>query len=88
MRQPPEFFGEEDLDLIYIAKKLKDAVRLESALDAAGLDYAVETDRYQGGVVFRSERVGAFFYLRPAQVEAARTILRNLGLRGVDQDLV
>jgi len=69
------------MDLIYIAKKLKDALRLESALTESGLDYAVETDKYVGGVMFRSERVGAFFYVLPESSQQARQVLREHGFR-------
>ena len=82
MRRDPEYFGESELELIYIAKKLKDALRLEELLDAADLDYAVEADNYQGGVIFRSERVGAFFYVLPEAAESARSVLAEHGWRG------
>jgi hypothetical protein len=61
MRRDPEYFGERELDLLYVGKRLKDALRLEDLLTREGVDYAVETDTYQGGVVFLSERTGAFF---------------------------
>ena len=61
MRREPDFFDEQDLDLVYVAKKLKEALRLEEVLTAAGFDYLVEPDRYSGGIIFRTERVGAFF---------------------------
>ncbi len=72
MRREPDFFEDQDLNLIYIAKRLKDALRLEQVLTEAGFDYLVETDTYTGGVVFRSERVGAFFYVAPEREAAAR----------------
>jgi len=84
MRQPPEFFGEEDLELLYIAKKLKEAMRLEELLDQAGLDYLVEPDKYKGGLIFPSERVGAFFYVVPTQSEAARAALAGAGYKAYD----
>lgn len=65
MRRDPEYFGDCEMDLIFIAKRLKDALRLEELLTQAAVDYAVETDTYQGGVVFLSERTGAFFYVLP-----------------------
>lgn len=75
MRQPPDFFGEQDLDLLYIAKKLEDAKRLEALLDEADLDYLVEPDKYKGGVIFQSERIGAFFYVAPeAHQQACKTL--------------
>ena len=69
------------MDLIYIAKKLKEALRLESALTESGVEYAVEPDKYSGGVLFMSERVGAFFYVLPDAVDQAREIMRRHGFR-------
>jgi hypothetical protein len=69
------------MDLIYIAKKLKDALRLESALTQSGVDYAIETDKYLGGVIFRSERVGAFFYVLPEALEQARMVMQQHGFQ-------
>jgi len=81
MRQEPDFFGDQELALIYVAKKLKDALRLEEELTKAGFDYAVEPDTYSGGVVFLSERVGAFFYVTPADEERARAAMAQAGYR-------
>ncbi len=69
MRREADFFGDREMDLVYIAKKLREALRLESAFTESGVDYAVETGKYLGGVLFRSERVGAF-------------LLRSAGSRG------
>jgi hypothetical protein len=81
MKQDAPFFEGKDPTLIYIAKKLKEALRLESIFTSAGLDYGVEADEYRGGVVFRSLRVGAFFYVLPESVEAAHEIMRRHGYK-------
>ena len=81
MRQEAEFFGDQEMDLLYIAKRLKDAQKLEGILDANSLDYAVETDKYQGGVVFLAERVGAFFYVLPSALESAQALLKQSGYK-------
>ena len=81
MRREADFFEDREMDLIYIAKKLKDALRLESALTEYGVEYAVEPDKYMGGVLFRSERVGAFFYVLPEAVEQAREVMTKHGFR-------
>jgi hypothetical protein len=81
MRREPDFFADREMDLIYIAKKLQDALRLESAFTESGVEYAVETDNYVGGVLFRSERVGAFFYVLPEAAAQAREIMRQHGFR-------
>ena len=79
MRQEPKHFGEQELDLVYVAKKLKDALALEKFLTDAGFDYLVEPDKYSGGVIFRTERVGAFFYVAPADTERVREAMRGAG---------
>ena len=45
MRRPPEAFEEQDLTLLHVARKLRDALRLEQLLTDAGLDYLVEAGR-------------------------------------------
>ncbi|HUP03231.1 MAG TPA: hypothetical protein VMU19_04545 [Bryobacteraceae bacterium] len=77
MKQEAAFFVNREPVLLYIAQKLKDALRLEAILDSAGVDYGVEPDEYRGGVIFRTVRVGAFFYVRAEHAEAAREVLRR-----------
>ena len=81
MRCAPEHFGDQDLALIYIAKKLNEALRLETLLTDAGFDYLVEPDKYMGGIIFRAERVGAFFYVAPGDEGAAKDTLTRSGFR-------
>ena len=81
MRRDASFFEDQEMDLIYIAKKLKEALRLESALTESGIEYAVEPDKYSGGVLFMSERIGAFFYVLPDKEAEARTILSAHGFK-------
>ena len=79
VKQDASFFEGKDAILIYIAKRLKDALRLESVLSGAGLDYGVEADRYRGGIIFRGERVGAFFYVLGETVDTAHRVMRDHG---------
>jgi hypothetical protein len=79
MKQDASYFSGYDPALIYIAKKLKDALRLESIFTSAGVDYGVEADEYKGGLIFQSVRVGAFFYVRPDSVEVAHQVMRRHG---------
>ncbi len=81
MKREPDFFGEQELTLVYIAKRLKDALKLEELLTAAGVDYAVEPDEYSGGLIFRTRRVGAFFYVLPEAEEAARRVMSAQGYK-------
>ena len=84
MRRDGDFFEDRELELIYIAKKLKESLRLEEALTEAGIEYAVEPDNYKGGVIFQSERVGAFFYVLPEALETAQEIMRRHGFKTHD----
>ncbi|MDP8988532.1 MAG: hypothetical protein M3N41_00435 [Acidobacteriota bacterium] len=81
MLREPDYFEDRELSLIYVAKKLKEALTLEKLLTDAGLDYLVEPDRYSGGIIFRSERIGAFFYVAPADEEKARATMREGGYK-------
>lgn len=79
MLRHAEFFGDQDLALVYIAKRLKEAQKLETVLTAANLDYLVETDTYRGGFIFVSERVGAFFYVHPDHEETCHNVMQQNG---------
>ncbi|MGA3187791.1 MAG: hypothetical protein ABSF22_11845 [Bryobacteraceae bacterium] len=82
MRQPPEFFPDDvELVLVYIAKKLKEALAIEALFTESGLDYVVEPDTYSGGIIFRTERTGAFFYVAPQAQTAARDLLQREGYK-------
>lgn len=75
MRRNAEFFGEQSLDLLYMARRLKDALRLEDLLTEYEIDYVVETGSYTGGLLFRRELAGAFFYVTPQELERSRNVL-------------
>ena len=79
MRQDPEFFGDQELILVFVAKRLKEALALEKVFDADALDYVVVPESFTSGVLFRSERVGAFFYVTPEHVPRARELMRGQG---------
>jgi hypothetical protein len=64
---------------IYVAKRLADAESLEAVFKTAGIEYEVETDTYQGGIIFRSARVGAFFYVAPETWEQAVGVMKENG---------
>ncbi len=81
MRQNVDFFGGVDLVLLFIAGRLKEAKALEAVLDQTGVNYLIETDTYRGGFIFVSERIGAFFYCREEDAEAARTALQAAGYK-------
>jgi len=78
MKKEADYFEGVEPDLIFIARRLRDALNLEELFTGAGIDYGVETDEYLGGTIFKSKRVGAFFYVRPESRESAVAVmLRN-----------
>jgi hypothetical protein len=81
VKQDASYFEGKEPVLVYIGKKLKDALRLEELFTAAGVDYGAEADEYRGGVIFSSVRAGAFFYVLPENVEAAHLVMRQNGLK-------
>jgi hypothetical protein len=91
MKQEAAFFDGKEPVLIYIAKRLRDALKLEALLTEAGLDYGVEADEYRGGIIFGTTRTGAFFYALPDSAPAAIEIMRRSGYKpyasGVGQAL-
>lgn len=74
---------ETELRPVYMARKLADAQRLEAVFTAAGVNYDVEPDTYQGGVIFRSTRVGAFFYVDEEDRVKAEAVMIENGFRPV-----
>jgi hypothetical protein len=81
MRREPEFLQDQEGVLIYIAKKLREALALEELLTVSGVDYVVEADHYRGGFIFQTVRVGAFFYVRPDTAELTTALLSRNGYR-------
>ncbi|HUE23447.1 MAG TPA: hypothetical protein VMQ86_17300 [Bryobacteraceae bacterium] len=86
MRQEASFFEGKDPVLVYIARRLKEALRLEATFSTAGVDYGVEADEYRGGFIFQRVRTGAFFYVLPDTAEAARSVLRENGYRPAEPE--
>ena len=80
MRREPDYFEDQELDLLYIGKKLDRSQQAEALLTEAGIDYAIEIDDYIGGTIFRTTRAGAFFYVLPADFSRAANSLRSGGL--------
>jgi len=83
MRREPDYFEQrgDELALLFIAKKLRDALAVEDLLTRAGMEYLVEVDFYVGGLIFRGERAGAFIYVPAALRESAAALLVEHKLR-------
>jgi hypothetical protein len=87
MKQDPSYFEGKHPILIYIAKRLKEALRLELLLTEREIQYGVETDRYRGGILFQRELVGAFFYVLPEIEGSARQIMIENGFTPTEDSL-
>ena len=63
MKREPSHFADREMVLVYIAKRLSEALQVEETFTGDGLNYCVEADQYHGGFLFRTMRTGAFFYV-------------------------
>lgn len=75
MRQEPDFFDGRELRLLFMARKLREALKLEDLLTKSGVDYCVETGFYEGGLLFRTQLTGAFFYVDPQDLARSHRLL-------------
>lgn len=82
MKRDPEFFGESELELVQVSRRLAEARGVEELLTQAGVDYAVEADTYRARFlyVFPTERVGAFFWVLAPDAERVRALLHDKGI--------
>lgn len=87
MRQDPSYFEDQELVLIHIAKRLKEALAVERHLASAGIAYCVESDEYEGGFLFRTTRTGAFFYVATRDESNAVEALEREGIRPLPAEL-
>ncbi|MFO7301768.1 MAG: hypothetical protein DIU54_005040 [Acidobacteriota bacterium] len=78
-RRNAEEFEDVDPQLVYVARKLRHARRVELLLTDAGIDYAVETDVISTGFLFPVQRMGAFFYVARVDHDRARATLEREG---------
>ena len=79
MRQEAPYFEGHSAQLVYIAKRMSDATAVEELLAREGVEYGVEADTYTGGFVFRTQRIGAFFYVLPEIADQTRQLLSHNG---------
>ena len=84
MRREADHFGDRELALVYVGRKLQQALRLEEALTAAGLDYYVEAEPYVSGTILKRQRVGAFFYVLPEVETETRRVMQEAGFQPFD----
>jgi len=77
-----EEFGEEERARVYVAARVREAKRVERALSAAGIDYAVEIEPYRTRLlgILPVEYKGAVFYVLAGDADFSRHTLRDAGL--------
>lgn len=71
-----------DPERIFVAGSLRLALQVEEWLTAAGVDYAVEVEPIGRSLLFRTERMGAVFYVNAGQASYCREQLTAAGLGG------
>jgi hypothetical protein len=75
MKRDSDFFGDAELDLVFMARRLREALKIEELFTAAQIEYLVETGTYMGGILLKRELTGAFFYVAPETRESAIQLL-------------
>lgn len=85
MRCELEFFHGAELHLLYMARRLREALAVETLLGEAEVEYFVEPGPYKGGLIFPRELTGAFFYVLPADLPRAREILTRHKYKPYDE---
>jgi hypothetical protein len=79
-RHPDEMQG-RDLAPLCIAGNLREAGRIESALDTGGIEYTFEITQYLAGSgFFGGPRDGVMFLVPAEQHEHCRTLIERAGL--------
>jgi|WetSurMetagenome_2_1015567.scaffolds.fasta_scaffold888839_1 hypothetical protein len=81
MRRDTEFFGETELVLVYMAKRLKHALAVEKIFGESGVDYYLETGPYLSGLLFRTSKVGVFFYTTAQDEQRAIALMADHGFK-------
>ena len=81
MRRESEYFENRELDLLFMARRLREALRLEELLTQSGVEYYVETGDYEGGLLFKRQLTGAYFYVMPEDLDTARKVLLESRLK-------
>jgi hypothetical protein len=81
MRCELEFFNGAELHLLYLARRLREALALEMLLSQAEVEYFVEPGPYLGGLIFQRELTGAYFYVKPIDIARAREVITRGGYK-------
>jgi hypothetical protein len=85
-RVEPEEFGERETRLVFIARNVGEAERVEDVLAANGVEFFVQIERYVSGLLFASERAGIGFHVLETQAAWSRGLLLRDFRRGVVEE--
>jgi hypothetical protein len=88
MRCNLEFFNGAELHLLYLARRLREALAVELALSEAEVEYYVEPGPYRGGLIFPRELTGAYFYVLPKDLPRAREILMRNKYKPYEEEVI
>ena len=83
MKHRLEEFGESELELIFVATRLKQAQAIEQLLDGEEIEYGLQVESFRGGFLGLSQRTGVFFYALVGQAEFCRALLVRHGHRPI-----
>jgi len=83
MKHRLEEFGDQEMELVFIATKLKHAQDVEQLFDSQELEYGLEVDSFRGGLLGLSNRTGVFFYALSGQAHFCRTLLQQNGFKPI-----
>ena len=80
-------FAERDTTLIFLAKDVAEAERVEDLLTDEGVDFMTTLERFVSGLsLFSSERSGIGFHVLGGQADFCRDLLRKDLPAGIVED--
>ncbi len=85
MRCELEFFQGAELHLLYMARRLREALAVEMVLSQAEVAYFVEPGPYRGGLLFPRELTGAYFYVLPADLPRSQQVLTRANYKPYEE---
>jgi hypothetical protein len=89
-RVEPEDWEGREVTRVYIAGRRAEARAVEATLDAHGIDYMIDLERFRLMVLglFPSEHTGVGFYVLSGEATASRQALVGAGLKaGLEEDV-
>ena len=89
MKRDEDYFGEEELELVHISRKLREARAVEALLTELEIDYLAEARTFRTTLllVIPVDRIGAYFYVRIPEAPGCRETLTARGHTIVEVEL-